>query len=103
LIAAAQVALQTQQLRIASNLASVQALVDELSAYRVTVNEDGKDSFGNGREAPNDDLVLALAIGIYAAQHQKRPTRITHVGLDRSWTSGSTFHPDGVIPADIFR
>ena len=39
-------------------LESSQLLADELTAYRVTLSEDGKDSFGNGREAPNDDLVL---------------------------------------------
>lgn len=103
LIAAAQVALQTRKLKIAAALPSAQLLTDELAAYRVRVSEDGKDSFGNGREAPHDDLVLALAIAVYAAKKPQRRTRITHVGLEPPVERGRTFVPDGVIPDYIFR
>ena len=78
LVAAAQVALQTQALKIASALPAAQTLVDELTAYRVKVSEDGHDSYGNGRDAPNDDLVLATAIATYVAT-RRRGARVTHV------------------------
>jgi len=79
LIAAAQVVLQTKRLKIAAGLPTAQTLVDELTAYRVKVSEDGHDSYGNGRDAPNDDLVLATAIAVYATT-QKRGARVVHAG-----------------------
>jgi hypothetical protein len=79
LIASAQVALQSKTLKIASALPLAQVLVDELVAYRVKVSEDGHDTYGNGRDAPNDDLVLATAIATYAAT-SRRGARMTHAG-----------------------
>lgn len=76
LIASAQVALQSRKLRIAAALPTAQVLVDELTAYRVKITDDGHDSYGNGRDAPNDDLVLATAIATYAAT-RRRGARIT--------------------------
>jgi hypothetical protein len=68
LIAAAQVALQEHRLRIPAALAEARTLREELLAYRVTISAGGRDSYGNDwRQAPNDDLVLALAIGVYVA------------------------------------
>lgn len=84
LIGGAQVALQTRRLKIASALPAAQTLVDELTSYRITISEDGRDSFGNGREAPNDDLVLALALSVYASGRRVGGARITHAGPDRS-------------------
>ena len=44
------------------------ALVEELMAYQVTIGASGHDTYGNDwRQAPHDDLVLALAIGVYVA------------------------------------
>ena len=103
LVGAAQVALQTRQLKIASALPTAQLLADELAAYRVTLSEDGRDSYGNGREAPNDDLVLALAIGVYAATRQRRRAGITHVGLESRAEAGHALVPDIVIPDGAFR
>ena len=102
LIAAAQVALQTRTLKIAVAFPTAQLLADELGAYRVTVNEDGRDTYGNGREAPNDESVLALAIATYTATRPRRRTRITHVGPEPPLGIGSRFTPDATIPNDIF-
>ncbi len=104
-IGAAQIALQTKRLKIASALASAQTLVDELSAYRVTINDDGRDSYGNGRESPNDDLVLALAIGTYAIANPRTRTRITHVGLEESLQSQHErpYVLDGALDNRLFR
>jgi hypothetical protein len=103
LVAAAQVAIQTKRLKIAAALPSAQVLADELTAYRVTLSEDGRDSYGNGREAPHDDLVLALAIATYAATRQPKRTRITHVGSDVALEAAGRLIPDYEIPNDIFR
>jgi phage FluMu gp28-like protein len=98
LIASAQVALQAKRLKIAASLPTAQTLMDELSAYRVTISDDGRDTYGNGREAPNDDLVLALAIAVYAANRRARRTQITHVGLDPSLQRAmSKAHREGSI------
>jgi phage FluMu gp28-like protein len=103
LVGAAQVALQTRKLKIASALPTAQLLADELAAYRVTLSEDGRDSYGNGREAQNDDLVLALAIAAYVATQYRRRSRITHVGLEPPLATGNRFVPNYVIPHDIFK
>ncbi len=103
LIAAAQVALQTRQLKIAAALPTAQLLADELAAYRVTVSDDGRDTYGNGRETPNDDLVLALCIASYAATRPRRRRRITHVGLEPSLAAASRRVPDYEIPNYIVR
>jgi phage FluMu gp28-like protein len=103
LIASAQVALQTKRLKIAASIPTAQTLADELAAYRITISDDGRDSFGNGREAPNDDLVLALAIAVYASGHRVGGARITHVGPDESMRRPRAEAHDGVIGNGIFR
>ena len=103
LIGATQVALQTRQLKIASALPTAQTLADELAAYKVTVSDDGRDSYGNGREAPNDDMVLALAIGTYVGTQRRTRTRITHSGSDDPPSQRGPFIPDTVILDTIFR
>jgi hypothetical protein len=103
LIGAAQIALQSRVLKIASALPTAQLLADELAAYQVKISEDGRDTYGNGREAPNDDLVLALAIATYTATRPRKRRRITHVGLEPPLGRRRTDFPDGVIPDYIFR
>jgi len=68
LIAAAQMALQQGRLKVAKSLADSETLVAELLAYRVSISTNGHDSYENDwRQAPHDDLVLALAIAVYVA------------------------------------
>jgi hypothetical protein len=68
LIAAAQVALQQRRVKLPRSSTEAQVLVEELLSYRVTIGASGHDSYGNDwRQAPHDDLVLALSIGIYVA------------------------------------
>ncbi len=97
LIASAQVALQSKTLKIAAGLPTAQVLVDELTAYRVKVSDDGHDSYGNGRDAPNDDLVLATAIASYAAT-KKMGARMTNVTVHQHPLA----NPDPVLaPPDV--
>ena len=68
LIGAAQVALQQRRVKLPRVSAEAATLVEELNGYRVTIGVNGHDTYGNDwRQAPHDDLVLALAIGIYVA------------------------------------
>jgi hypothetical protein len=90
LIGAAQVALQQKRLRIAASLSQAQTLVDELVAYRVKISEDGHDSYGNGRDQPHDDLVLAASIATYAATRSTGARRMMHAGLE---TGGAEDQP----------
>jgi phage FluMu gp28-like protein len=103
LIGGAQVALQAKRLKIASSLEGAQLLADELTAYRITISEDGRDSFGNGREAPNDDLVLALSIGVYASGRRVGGARIVHAGPDKSFERPRGEVEVGVLGYGSFR
>ncbi len=68
LIGAAQVALQQHRVKLPRSSGEAATLVEELLAYRVTIGANGHDTYGNDwRQAPHDDLVLALAIGVYVA------------------------------------
>jgi len=96
LIGGAQVALQTKRLKIACALENAQLLVDELTAYRVTLSEDGHDSYGNGRESANDDLVLALSLAVYTSGRRVGGARITHAGPDKSFE-----RPRGELPVGV--
>jgi terminase large subunit-like protein len=77
LVSAAQVGLQQRRIKLPSSSALSTVLVEELMAYQVSISSGGHDTYGNDwRQAQHDDLVLALAIGIYVADHTKpRPMR----------------------------
>jgi hypothetical protein len=78
LIGAAQVALQQRRVRLPKASGEAATLVKELLAYRLTIGTNGRDTYANDwRQAPHDDLVLALAIGIYVADGTNyRPIRL---------------------------
>jgi hypothetical protein len=64
LVGTVQVALQTNRLRIASQLPEAPRLVSELQDFRVTITEAANDTYG-GRQGSHDDLVLALALALW--------------------------------------
>jgi hypothetical protein len=70
LIARPQVLLQkgNRRLKIASNLPEAQTLVDELLNYRYKITDAGNDTYAAWREGDHDDLVLALALAVWAAE-----------------------------------
>jgi hypothetical protein len=80
LIEATQVALQTGNLKIAAGMALGPELLNELKGYRMRLTSQGNTQFGNDvgpsdwREADHDDLVIALALGIWGAS-ERRPSR----------------------------
>ena len=66
LVSAAQVALQTGRLKIASDLKDAQTLVRELENFQMKISLDtGHDSYGSWREGAHDDLVLAVALALW--------------------------------------
>jgi len=63
LVSTVQVLLQNQRLRIAEALPEATTLRKELVAFKVKISLNAHDSYGNDwREAPHDDLVLAVAL-----------------------------------------
>jgi hypothetical protein len=71
LVAGVAVALQTARLRIAPDLPHAATLVEELLNFRFSISAAGHATFGAGqewREGNHDDLVLAVAIGLWAAE-----------------------------------
>jgi hypothetical protein len=69
LVGVIAVLLQQRRLKIAPALHSAQILVQELREFRVKVSESGRDSYGVWREGVHDDLVLAVALASWYAEH----------------------------------
>ena len=75
LVAVTQVLLENGRLKIAADLEHAQLLIDELLSFKVNISASGRDTYGNDvglwREAPNDDLVLAVALACWRAEQGK--------------------------------
>lgn len=72
LAAAVQVVLQSDRLHIAKGLPMASTLVAELLNFKVKISLSGHDSYGAGadwREGNHDDLVLALALGVWTGEN----------------------------------
>jgi hypothetical protein len=74
LVSAAQVALQSERLKIAEELPEAQTLVRELENFQVKINLDtAHDSYGAWREGTHDDLVLAVALALWVGLRPDPP------------------------------
>lgn len=82
LISTAQVLLQTGRLKIARDLPNAQLLLRELQGFRMNVDlKRTKDSLA-WREGANDDLVLALCVGLWIGErHPGTPSSMSVVRL----------------------
>lgn len=70
LVSTAQVAFQTDRLKIAPALPLAQTLCSELQNFQVKISLDtAHDSYGTWREGAHDDLVLAVCLALWTAQH----------------------------------
>lgn len=69
LVAVVQVLLQTQRLKIAPALPAAELLQAELEAFQVKLSPAGHDSYGSWREGTHDDLILAVAMAVWVAEH----------------------------------
>jgi len=68
LVSVVQVALQTDRLKIASALPEAGTLVRELQDFQVKITDAANDTYGAWREGAHDDLVLAVALGLYVGK-----------------------------------
>lgn len=64
--------LQTGSLKVAAELEHAPTLARELADLRVKISAAGRDSYGVWREGEHDDLVLALAMAVWAAEKMPR-------------------------------
>ena len=67
LVAAIQVLLQTERLKVAPALPAAELLTRELSAFEVKLSASGHDTY-NARAGEHDDLVLAVALTVWAGE-----------------------------------
>jgi hypothetical protein len=70
LVSRLQAALHEGSLKIAKELPDARALGLELQDFKATISESGYTRFG-AREGTHDDLVLAVAIGLWFASREK--------------------------------
>ena len=67
LVCALQVAFQNGQLKIASGLTEGEALVRELTNFKVKISVSGHDTYEAWRESIHDDIVLSTAMALWLA------------------------------------
>lgn len=70
LINTTAVLLQQRRVRIASDLDDASVLVSELLGYRVNVSDAGHQTYGPGGSGDHDDLVVALSLALWVAEHK---------------------------------
>ncbi|HEU0177350.1 MAG TPA: hypothetical protein VFV58_24055 [Blastocatellia bacterium] len=78
LVSAVQVVLQTRRLKFVPSLPEAETIKQELANFRIKLSASGHDTYnaatGEGlswREAPHDDLVLALAVALWLDQRPR--------------------------------
>jgi hypothetical protein len=65
LIAGLQISVEQGELRIAENLEEGDTLLEEMRSMRVNVGPTGREKFGATAAGSHDDLVLAVALGVW--------------------------------------
>ena len=70
LVSNLQASLHSGELRIAKGLPEARTLASELQSFRTTITESGNQRFG-AREGAHDDLVLAVAMGVWWARRKR--------------------------------
>ena len=75
-----QAVLQSGRIEIARDLAHSRTLEDELSNFRVKLSAGGNETY-EGRSGVHDDLVLALAIAVWAAEKKDSGPGSAFLGL----------------------
>jgi hypothetical protein len=61
--------LDTGRLTIGRQVAGRETLIAELQGFRRKYTASANEVFGNGRDTPHDDLVLATALACWASEH----------------------------------
>lgn len=77
LVAAVQVALQNRRLRVATALPEARTLTQELLNFRARITASGNVTYAvpDWREGQHDDLVLATALAVWAADRTESAVR----------------------------
>lgn len=76
--------LDTSRLKVIDSLPEAQTLRRELQHFKVKINpETAHDSYSAWREGMHDDLVLAVAMGVWAAEQPNRLVAIPSVSYKR--------------------
>ncbi len=75
LVSVVQVGLQNRTLKIASQLPEAEILSRELQNFTVKITDSANDVYGAWREGTHDDLVLAVALGLWCAS--RPPFRVS--------------------------
>ncbi len=75
LVAAPQVLLQSRRLKIAPSLPEARTLTEELLNFRYEITRSANDAYGAWREGDHDDLVLAVALAVWAIERPTPPVR----------------------------
>jgi hypothetical protein len=71
LVSVTQTALQTGRLKVAAALPEAETLQRELQNFQVKVTLAANDTYGAWREGTHDDLVLAVALGLWAGGDER--------------------------------
>ncbi len=79
LVSRLQASLHAGELKFAVGLAEERAFKGELSEFRMRTTDTGRLTFG-AREGPHDDLVLALACGLWRAQYRVKGRGTVRMG-----------------------
>lgn len=95
LVATPQVLLQGRRLKIASDLPDAETLTEELLNFRHEVTRSANEVYGAWREGDHDDLVLAVALAVWAAQRTPPPSPDHPTSRERT---GKTFPPSRELP-----
>jgi hypothetical protein len=74
LISTTSVILEQRRLQVTQNMRDTEALVDELAAYRRTITDRGNEAY-DAASGSHDDLVLALSLALWTAEHKHPPAR----------------------------
>jgi len=88
LVGAVSVGLQSGRLKIAPGLPEAATLAEELQNFKVKITLAGHDSYAAGgdaldwRDRPHDDLVLAVALAVWADRHIQPRPRPTGASVD---------------------
>ncbi len=80
LVSVVQVVLQNRTLKIASQLPEAEILSRELQNFTVKITDSANDVYGAWREGTHDDLVLAVALGLWCAS--RPPFRVSEAEKD---------------------
>jgi len=71
LVSRLAVALQSERLKAAKELPVAAVLVQELLNFKVKITAAANDTYSAWRENDHDDLVLAVALAVWYAEHDR--------------------------------